>query len=139
MWVPIVIIAVCTVVLSYVFSNWLFGNFLNDQGFYCGDDGRWHCVRAIEDAEQPVDFTYALPDGLCEAFQVGTKDMPEWAVNDPHIDVVISEPQRVVLKRTDDEAVRIPKGDWVIKLSNGSYGAIADKDFHTAFVKVKRE
>lgn len=140
MWLIYLGLAVAIIVISYGISMWSFSAFLEDQGFYLGEDGRYHCRWGDEDEDAvPPSFTYCLEGSVLEAFQVGSDVLPEWAVKTPTIDVVASEPRRVLLHRADNRVATIPEGEWIVKFPDGTVGVMHDDDMQKGLVKIKLE
>lgn len=140
MWLHYLAPAVAIVGISYGISIWSFSAFLEDQGFYLGEDGRYHCRWSDEDeGVVPPSFTYCLDNSVLEAFQVGSDVLPEWAVKTPTIDVVASEPRRVLLHRTDGQVATVHEGEWIVKFPDGTVGVMHDEDMKKGLVKIKLE
>lgn len=136
MWLHYLALAVAIIVVSYGISVWSFSAFLDDQGIYQGEDGRFYS-RLIDDAEDaPPTFTYTLQESVVEAFRVGDTMLPAW-VQEDGIDVIISKPQRVVLHRADGETVTVPQGDYVVRCHDGTYYWLTAKEAKDVLVKIE--
>lgn len=140
MWLIYLGLAIAIIGISYGISIWSFNKFLEDQGIYLGEDGHYHCRWGDEDeAEVPPSFTYCLCGSVLEAFQVGSDVMPVWAVKTPEIDVIASEPRRVVIHTTDGHTATIKAGEWVIRFPDGTVGVMHDEEQRKSLVKIQIE
>lgn len=138
MWLIYLGFAVAIIGISYGLSVWSFNEFLYDQGIYQGDDGHYYCRWTEGEDPSPPDFTYCLKSGVLEAFQVGNDVMPAWAVKTPEIDVIVSEPRRVVIHQQDGAAI-VKEGEWVIRFPDGTIGLMHTDDISKSLVKIKIE
>lgn len=140
MWLIFLGLAIAIIGISYGISIWSFNKFLEDQGICLGEDGHYHCRWGDEDeAEVPPSFTYCLHSAVLEAFQVGSDVMPIWAIQTPEIDVIASEPRRVVIHRENGRTATVKVGEWVVKFPDGTIGVMHDEDLHESLVKIKLE
>lgn len=81
MWLIYLGLAAAIIGIGYGISIWSFNAFLEDQGIYLGEDGHYH-------------------------YRV----MPSWAIQTPEIDVIASEPRRVVIHKS--RGVGHPVSGW---------------------------
>lgn len=138
MWFQYLLLALAIIGVSYGLSVWSFSAFLDDQGIYLGDDGQWYSYHKDNDAPEPVTFTYTLRNGVVEAFRVGDTMLPSW-INEEEIDVIVSQPQHVLVKMEDGRTINVPQGDFVIRYPDGRFGALDAVTFEQELVKVRME
>lgn len=140
MWLIYLGLAIAIIVISYGISMWSFNEFLEDQGIYLGGDGRYHCRWGDEDEDAvPPSFTYCLENSMLEAFQVGSDVLPKWALTTPEIDVILSEPKRVVIYNTAGHPVTASAGEWVVRFQDGTIGLMHDLNKQKGLVKITVE
>lgn len=136
MWLPYLLLALAIIGISYGLSVWSFSAFLDDQGIYMDDDGRYYSRYVAKEEETPPTFTYCYKDSVCEAFQVGSDVLPYWAMQEG-IDVIISPPVRVVLHGQDGKTILVQKGDYVVYYGEDRFSAIPQEDFERGFFKIE--
>lgn len=136
MWLNYLILAAAIIVVSYGISVWSFSAFLDAQGIYQGDDGRFYSRRIEDEEEPPPTFTYTIQESIVEAFQVGSDVLPSW-VREDGIDVIISNPQRVVLHRQGGDTVTVPQGDYVVRCHDGTYYWLTAKEAEQTLIKIE--
>lgn len=133
MWFRIFVIAAAVVALSYWIGFSVLSQVLEDHGFYPGRDGKFH--NKNEDPK-PI-FTYCLKDAVCEAFRVGDENVPSWATTSPELDVVVSQPPRVILHKEDGTMVNAPEGSYIMLFDGKQIGIVPAKALNENFVKVQ--
>lgn len=139
MWLHYLALAIAIIGISYGLSVWSFSAFLEEQGIYQGEDGRFYSRRFEEEEETvPPTFTYTIQESIVEAFQVGDTMLPSW-VQEDGIDVIISKPQRVILHRQGGEVITVPHGDYVVRCHDGTYYWLTAKEAKNVLIKIEVE